>query len=141
MAIIGYVEQTDFENYAAARGITLERDTSITLTLALDYIDRQTYSGYKTDPNQELDFPRNGDTEVPQGILNAQMEAALLYDKGQDPMGEIGQRVTEKTVVGAVSIKLSDSGTSTTIYRKLNATLAPFLANGGSGIQMVAIRG
>lgn len=133
MAIIGYVEETDFTAYATARGITLLLSESITLTLALDYIEAQTYKGSKTDSNQELAFPRDGSTEIPQGIKNAQMEAALIYDKGEDPLSTIGQRVTQKTVVGAVSVSYSDSGNQSNVYRKLNAILAPFLASGGYG--------
>jgi len=133
MAIIGYVEETDFTAYATARGITLQLSEAVTLTLALDYIEAQTYKGIKTDESQELAFPRDGSTEIPQGIKNAQMEAALIYDRGEDPLGSIGQRVTQETVVGAVSVSYSDTGNQTTIYRKLSATLAPFLAIGGYG--------
>lgn len=133
MAIIGYVEETDFTAYATARGITLAKTEAVTLTLALDYIEAQTYKGAKTDESQELAFPRDGSTEIPQGIKNAQMEAALIYDRGEDPLGSIGQRVTQETVVGAVSVSYSDTGNQATIYRKLSATLAPFLASGGYG--------
>ena len=139
MAIIGYVEQTDFETYAAERGLTLLLDTSVTLTLALDYIEVQSFTGYKTDPDQALEFPRNGLAEIPQGIKNAQMEAALVYDKGEDPQGDLGPRVTGETVVGAVSVTYSDTGTTTQIYRKLNSTLAPFVSNSG-GVQMAVSR-
>tara|TARA_R110000772_G_scaffold43692_4_gene100712 strand:- start:5023 stop:5448 length:426 start_codon:yes stop_codon:yes gene_type:complete len=141
MAIIGYVEQTDFTTYATARGITLTLDTAVTLTLALDYIEGQSYKGDKTDPDQVLEFPRDDETVIPQGIKNAQMEAALVYDKGSDPLSEVGPRVTEKTVHGAVTVRYSDTGSKTISYRKLNLALRPFLTNGGSGLQMVATRG
>jgi hypothetical protein len=139
MALIGYVDTADFTAYATARGITLSLSESVTLTLALDYIEAQTYKGDKTDSEQALEFPRDGDTEVPQGIKNAQMEAALIYDKGGDPIGDVGQRVTQETVVGAVSVSYSDTGNQSTIYRKLNATLAPFLASGGYGSSNFAV--
>lgn len=141
MALIGYVEETDFETYATARGITLARPTSVTLTLALDYIESQSFKGSKTDPEQVLEFPRDGETEIPAGIVKAQYEAALVFDTGADPQGTVGPRVIENTVHGAVTQRFSDSGTSTPIYRKLNAALRPFLSNGGSGLQMVATRG
>jgi len=35
------------------------------------------WSGAKTDPAQPLEFPRNGDTEVPQAIKDAQCELTL----------------------------------------------------------------
>lgn len=141
MALIGYVEETDLSAYTAARGITLQLSTSVTLTLALDYIESQTFKGEKTDPDQVLEFPRDGDTEIPQGIKNAQMEAALVFDSGADPQGAVGQRVIENTVHGAVTQRFSDSGTSTPIYRKLNAALRPYLSNGGSGMQFEVSRG
>lgn len=145
MAIIvgtnSYVSEAELTTYTTDRGITLARSANITLTLAMDYLNSLTYTGYKTDEDQALDFPRNGDTEVPQGIKNAQMEAALIFDTGEDPQSTTGPRVIENTVHGAVTQRFSDSGTSTKIYRKLNATLRPFLSNGGSGMQMVATRG
>ena len=66
MAIIGYVDETDLTAYATARGITLLLSESVTLTLALDYIEVQMYKGDKTEESQALAFPRDGDTEVPQ---------------------------------------------------------------------------
>ena len=139
MAIIGYVEEADFTAYATARGITLLLGESVTLTLALDYIEAQTYKGDKTDEAQALEFPRDGETVIPQGIKNAQMEAALIYDKGGDPLGDVSQRVTREAVAGAVDVSYSDKGNQSTIYRKLNATLAPFLASGGYGSSNFAV--
>lgn len=139
MALIGYVDTIDFTAYAAARGITLSLSESVTLTRAMDYIEQQTYKGAKTDESQALQFPRNGDTEVPQGIKNAQMEAALIYDRGEAPDGDVSQRVTGETVFGTVSVSYSDTGNQSTIYRKLNATLAPFLASGGYGSSNFAV--
>lgn len=133
MALIGYVEEVDFEAYATARGITLSRPTSETLTLALDYIELQSYSGTKTDPVQELEFPRNGDTEVPTSIKKAQMVAAALYDSGEDLLAPQGPQVTSETVVGAVSVTYSDSGTRSTVYGQLNKLLKPFLSNSSGG--------
>lgn len=129
MAIIGYVEEADFTAYAAARGITLLRPVSETLTQGLDYIEIQDYSGEKTDPNQALQFPRNGDTEVPDNIVTAQMQAALIYDTGNDPMANTEPKVLEETVFGAVSVKYSDKSGSSTYYTYLNQLLAPYLSS------------
>ena len=141
MAIIGYVEEADFTAYATARGITLLRPESETLTQALDYIELQDYSGYKTDENQVLEFPRNGDTEIPNDIVTAQMVAALLYDKGIDPMAPIGPRVTQETVVGAVSVSYSDSGNQTTQYQQLDKLLAPYIGSGLGANNFAVSRG
>ena len=139
MALIGYVDTADYEAAAALRGITLTRPSTETLTLALDYMEVQTYKGEKTDPSQPFQWPRDGDTEVPLNIQAAQMLAANIYDKGGDPLGDVGQRVTQETVVGAVSVSYSDTGNQSTVYRKLNATLAPFLASGGYGSSNFAV--
>ena len=133
MALIGYATTEEYEAAAAARGVTLLRPSSQTLTQALDYMELQTYKGEKTASSQPLLWPRDGDTEVPLNIIAAQMEAALIYDRGEDPLGAVGQRVTQETVFGAVSVSYSDTGNQATIYRKLNAMLAPFLASGGYG--------
>jgi len=133
MALIGYATTEEYEAAASARGITLLRPSSQTLWLARDYMELQKYKGEKTDPSQPLAFPRDGATEVPLNIIAAQMEAALIYDRGEDPLGAVGQRVTQETVFGAVSVSYSDTGNQATIYRKLNAMLAPFLASGGYG--------
>jgi len=133
MALIGYVDTVDYEAAAALRGITLTRPSTETLTLALDYMEVQSYKGEKTDPLQPLSWPRDGATEVPFNIIAAQMEAATIYDRGEDPLGDVGQRVTQETVFGAVSVSYSDTGNQATIYRKLNAMLAPYLASGGYG--------
>ena len=131
MAVIGYVEETDFTTYATARGITLLRPVSETLTQALDYIELQSYSGYKTDPDQVLEFPRNGETEVPANILTAQMQAALVYDTGADLLAPNGVKVLEKTVHGAVTVKYSDKGGNSTSYPQITLLLAPYLVNSG----------
>lgn len=141
MALIGYVEEVDFEAYATVRGITLSRPTSETLTLALDYIELQSYSGAKTDPLQELEFPRNGDTEVPASIKKAQMVAAALYDSGEDLLAPQGAFVTQETVVGAVSVSYSENGVQSTVYGQLNKLLKPFLSDTGGMFQFEVCRG
>lgn len=131
MALIGYVDTVDFLAYATARGITLLRPESETLTQALDYTEMQTYAGYKTDLAQALEFPRNGSNLVPDKIIKAQMEIALLYDTGIDILAPIGPKVTQETVVGAVSVSYSDTVNTNTRYQKIDKLLSEFL--GGSG--------
>lgn len=131
MALIGYLDTVDFLAYATARGIALLRPESETLLQALDYIEMQTYAGYKTDSAQVLEFPRSGSNVVPDKILKAQMEVALLYDAGIDILAPIGPKVTQETVVGAVSVSYSDSVNTNTRYQKIDKLLSEFL--GGSG--------
>jgi hypothetical protein len=46
------------------------------LTTASDMIDRLAYAGDKTDPEQDREFPRGGDTDVPNDIMLATIELA-----------------------------------------------------------------
>lgn len=143
MAIIGYVDEADLTAYAEARGIVLTRPEGQTLQLALDYLELLPWSGYKTDPEQVLDFPRNGDTEVPADIEQAQLVAAVIYDSGGDPIGAVGPRVLSETVVGAVSVSYSDKGNQTIYYPKLKLIVQPYLgtATGMGGTQFQVRRG
>lgn len=59
-----------------------QREQAITQSTLL--IDALNYQGCKTDPDQELEFPRNGDTEVPKPIKEASCEIALALAKGVD---------------------------------------------------------
>lgn len=59
------------------------------LAMATRAIDRLNYAGDKTDADQELQFPRGGDTDVPDAILIATYECALALLDGYDPNIEI----------------------------------------------------
>lgn len=133
--MIGYVTTEELESYAAARGVALELAPEVLLTRALDWLDLQPFSGRKTDPNQELQFPRNGSNSIPVNIKTAQLVAAMIYDSGGDPLAAIGPRVTQETVYGAVSVSYSDSGPLTTLYPQLIALLRGFVGSYGSGGQ------
>lgn len=54
------------------------------LVQAVISIDALNYLGNKTDQDQKLEFPRNGDTEVPEAIMQASCEIALSLLKGVD---------------------------------------------------------
>ena len=142
MAIIGYVEEADFTAYADARGVTLEQAESVLLTLALDWIELQPYSGEKTDPAQALQFPRNSETEIPDQIKTAQMACALVYNAGGDPLNTEGvtPQVVSESVPGAVSVTYSDKGgTSSVSYPVLDSLIAPYLEPAGYGNQISVV--
>ena len=142
MAIIGYVEGADFTAYAAARGATLEQAESVLLTLSLDWIELQPYSGEKTDPAQVLQFPRDGEIEVPEQIKTAQMACALVYNAGGDPLNTEGvtPQVVSESVSGAVSVTYSDKGgTSSVSYPVLDSLIAPYLEPAGYGNQISVV--
>ena len=136
MSTIGYNETTDLTAYAAARNVTLNETEEVLLTKALDYIELQKYSGTKTDPEQELQFPRNGETDIPEQIKKAQLVCAMIYNDGENPLGSVGQRVLREKV-DVVEIQYSDKGNQSTFYPFLTALLADFLEYGsGSNFNM-----
>lgn len=137
--MIGYNTEAQLTAYAAARGIVLLRPEAETLQQALDYLELQVYSGEKTDPDQPLEFPRNGATVVPAKIDQAQLVAAVIYDQGGDPVGAVGPRVTQETVFGAVAVSYSDKGNQTTFYPQLLGLLRPYLSGFG-GTQFGVVR-
>ena len=139
--MVGYATPEELEMYAAARGVTLELAPEILLTRALDWIELQPFSGRKTDPSQLYEFPRNGHAVVPEKIKTAQMVAAMIIDAGGDLLAAVGPRVTQETVVGAVSISYSDKGPLVTMYPQLTALLRGFLTGYGSGGQFKVSRG
>lgn len=117
--------------YATARAITLTLDKELLLLKAMDYIEVQSFWGYKTDEDQELEFPRNGETEVPKKIKKAQLVAACLIDSGVDFFSAIERAVKrEKTDVIETEYQLNAS--EYTRYPELDALLMPFIYNGFS---------
>jgi hypothetical protein len=138
--MIGYATEAELTAYAAARGVTLTQPESVTLTRALDWLELQSFSGKKTDPNQPLEFPRNGETTAPTKIKTAQLVCAMIYDAGGDPLQAIGPRVTSETVFGAVSVSYSDTGPLVTLYPQLSALLREF-TGGLGGSQFAVSRG
>ena len=59
------------------------------LAMATRAIDRLNYAGAKTDSDQELEFPRGEDVDVPEEIKIAAYECALAFLDGVDPNMEI----------------------------------------------------
>lgn len=55
------------------------------LAQATQIIDRLNYRGRKTDSTQENEFPRGGDTNIPEDIERACFEIALALLDGVDP--------------------------------------------------------
>ena len=141
-----YVTEAELQTYADDRGITIDAaDPSVLLIQAMDYLETRSYRGEKTAEGQELEWPRTGITgldedTVPQKIKDAQMTLALIYDGGGDPLGQIGQRVTQETVEGAVSVRYSDKGNQSTLYPKLTALLQGLLAAGSGGGSFAVVR-
>ena len=134
MAIIGYTTDDEYQEYAAARGYIISGDPIVQLQLALDWLELQPFKGEKTDPLQALEWPRDGNTDVPDKIVQAQLEAALVYNAGGNLMASIGKMVTEKTV-GPITTKWSENGPQTIAYPKLSMLLRGYVSNGYGSTQ------
>ena len=106
-----YATEQELTEYAAARGVTLQKDPGVLLTLSQDYLDAQ-----------RLNVP----DPVPDDLVRANIVGALLIDQGNDLLAPVGQRVLSESVDGAVSVSYSDKGRSTTAYPQLEALIAPY---------------
>ncbi len=131
---VGYTTDDEYSEYATVRGHILSGDPLVNLQLALDWLELQPFKGEKTDPDQDLEWPRDGNTEIPSKIVQAQLEAALVYNAGGNLMASIGKMVTEKTV-GPITTKWSESGPQTIAYPKLSMLLRGYVNNGYGSTQ------
>ena len=138
--MIGYATELQLTTYAAERGITLQTDAAFLLRRALDWLELQRFSGTKTDPEQALQFPRNGATTVPQDVITAQLMAALEYNNGNDLLAPIAPR-TVREKAGPVEVQYSDKGNQVTLFPHLNALLADYLSTNAGGVNFNVMRG
>ena len=139
MTTIGYTTDDEYSAYATARGYMLTGDPIVQLQLALDWLELQTFKGAKTDQLQPLEWPRDGNTEIPDKIVKAQLEAALVYNAGGNLMASIGKMVTEKTV-GPITTKYAENGPQTIMYPKLTMLLRGYVQNGYGSTQFKVSR-
>ena len=128
MTEIGYTTDDEYSAYAISRGYVLSGDPLVQLQLALDWLELQPFKGSKTDEAQALEWPRDGNTEIPDKIVQAQLEAALVYNAGGNLMASIGKTVTEKTV-GPLTTKWSENGPQTIMHPKLSMLLRGYVQN------------
>ena len=136
MATVGYVTEDELTAYATARGITISGNKAVLLQKALDWLELQPFSGVKYDEDQDLEFPRDDDDEVPDKIKTAQMVCALIYDAGGDPLAAISKKVIREKV-DVLEVQYSESSSSNDLYPQLSLLLAPYLTGGGSGFNVV----
>ena len=136
---VGYTTDDALSAYAIARGHVLTGNSLVHLQLALDWLELQPFKGEKTDPDQALEWPRNGNTKIPDKIVQAQLEAALVYNAGGNLMASIGKMVTEKTV-GPITTKWSEKGPQTIAYPKLSMLLRGYVSNGYGSTQFKVSR-
>lgn len=145
MALIGYVEDTDFTAWAAARGITLTGTATVLLTRALDYVELQKYKGHRTDAAQVLSWPRSGvyidgiavaaDT-IPALVKEMQMRVAADMDAGIDPLAIQEQQVKAERVEGAVSVEYMDGSYAPSRSSQVSLILGKLSTGGSNQIEV-----
>lgn len=131
-----YVTEAELTAYASDRGQTISGDTSVLLIQAMDYIETRPYSGIKTDPDQDLQFPRYPEVEVPQDIKVAQMVAAMLTDSGVNLFATVG-RAVKMEKVDVLETEYMDNAAESARYPQLDNLLSPYYASGSGGFAVI----
>ena len=137
-----YADEAELTAYAAVRGVILSEPEAVLLIRAMDWLEIQPFCGKKTDPDQPLQFPRNGNGFVPINIKKAQLVCAMIYDAGGDPLntGGVGAQVISESIAGAIKIDYSDrGGLDATYYPQLEALLRPDISGCGLGANQFKI--
>lgn len=88
---------------------TPENQRQAALYQATRYIDRLNFLGEKTDEEQELEFPRDDDTDIPQDIKYACMEIAFALLDGRDVEIEAEQVGEQAASLGPASLRVDPS--------------------------------
>lgn len=149
MAVVGYVDTTDFATWLSDRGYTLSGTDTQLLYQAFDYVEMQSFKGYRTDDTQDNAWPRTGvyidgvsqdkDT-VPNEVKELQMRVAYDIDNSVSPLTVRTQGVKSETVFGAVSVEYMDGSSTASVSRQTSLLLAK-LTNGGGGNMIEVSRG
>jgi hypothetical protein len=132
-----YVTEQELLDYASAREITVSGTPEVLLIKAMDWLELRSYKGTKTEETQDLEFPRNGDTEVPKAIKTAQVITAILIDQGEDFWGVVEPAIKSERIEGAIDIEYQEGGASSNRYPQLDNLLSPYLVNTGMNIRLV----
>lgn len=142
-----YVTEAELTSYAADRGITISGDTAVLLIKAMDFLETREYKGELVAYDQALSFPRvfcgtylyssqnysyndlcKYDNTVPQKIKDAQCEAAIILNGGDDVQPTI-DRTVKREKVDVLEVEYSDNALASKQYTKLNDLLKIFLSS------------
>jgi len=127
MAVTPYADVTYADAYFAERmgsdvwTSTETADKEKSLKHGTRLIDRCDFVLEKTDEDQEREFPRNGDTEIPDEVKQANCEVALELLKG---------RLPEETMVKKTGIASESVGDTSRSYNEGGATQNIGIASG-----------
>lgn len=143
-----YASAAELATYAADRGVVLTGTDTILLIQAMDYIEQQPFKGEKNTKEQALQWPRINvwidgftvsNTEVPLLLKEAQLEAALATDAGNNPLSSI-DRETKREKIDGLEVEYMSGARGDTFNRALETKLRKLLKAGSGGMNAVAIR-
>jgi len=122
-----------FENrlHAERWGETSDADKEKALRQATKEIDRQLLRGRKTNPEQELAFPRYPDTEVPEAVKEACCEEALaILESGNSQRRKLQQEGVQSFSLGNMSETFAAGAGKGLLSQEAKELLRPWLLGG-----------
>jgi hypothetical protein len=143
-----YASEAQLATYAADRNVTVTGAADVLLVTAMDYIEQQPFKGNKNTKEQALQWPRFSvwidsysidSDEIPLLLLEAQMEAALAVDAGNNPSGTV-DRATKREKLDTLEVEYMDGARDQEFNRALETKLRKLLRVGTGGISAVTIR-
>ena len=132
-----YIDINGADEYFAGRlhaeswGETSDADKEKALKQATKEIDRQLLRGRKTNPEQELAFPRYPDTEVPEAVKEACCEVALaLLERGNNQRRKLQQEGVQSFTLGNMSETYAAGAGKGLLSQEAKELLQPWLLGG-----------
>ena len=129
-----YIDIDGADEYFAGRlhaeswGETSDADKEKALKQATKEIDRQLLRGRKTNPEQELAFPRYPDTEVPEAVKEACCEVALaLLERGNNQRRKLQQEGVQSFSLGNMSETYAAGAGKGLLSQEAKELLKPWL--------------
>ena len=119
-----------FENrlHAESWGQADDETKEKALRQATKTIDRQLLRGRKTNPEQELAFPRYPDTEVPEAVKEACCEEALaLLERGNSQRRKLQQDGVQSFTLGNMSESYAAGAGKGLLSQEAKELLRPWL--------------
>lgn len=138
-----YVTEAELAQYATDRGVTLVGTASQLLYKSMDYIEAQSYIGYKSTQEQPLQWPRDSayidgylfsSAEIPKELKEGQMMVAISIDAGVDPLSTV-DRAIKAEALGPMSTEYADNASDAQIIRSISSKLSKLLASSGGSMR------
>ena len=117
--------------HAESWGETSDADKEKALRQATKEIDRQLLRGRKTNPEQELAFPRHPDTEIPAAVKEACCEEALaILERGNSQRRRLQQEGVQSFSLGNMSETYVVGAGKGLLSQEAKELLRPWLLGG-----------